>query len=186
MAWSSMRSRVMIETDCGVSRSERLRPVAVEVESVVYEPVPSLACGSSTSALTRTAGKVRVSFFRSCACAGISVARDAPAPTDAALMKRASAIEPARDERFEEPAMCTRTLAHVHSGSVRDRHWLAWAERMLGRGGLERRDDNGSHLRSKGPNRKGPFTMSQAAERFFRVRALETSPTDAMNSATVC
>jgi hypothetical protein len=32
-----MRSRVITETDCGVSRNERLNPVAVAVESALYE-----------------------------------------------------------------------------------------------------------------------------------------------------
>jgi hypothetical protein len=56
-----MRSRVMMETDCGVSRSERFKPVAVLVDSVVYEPVPSEAPSYFPS--TRTVGIVRGASF---------------------------------------------------------------------------------------------------------------------------
>ncbi|MNL86891.1 hypothetical protein D3C87_2158030 [compost metagenome] len=35
MAWSSMRWRVTMETDCGVSRTDRFRPVAVPMAPLV-------------------------------------------------------------------------------------------------------------------------------------------------------
>ena len=42
MFWSSILLRVITVTDCGVSRRLRASLVAVLVEPVVYEPVPSV------------------------------------------------------------------------------------------------------------------------------------------------
>ncbi|MNV88722.1 hypothetical protein D3C71_1829480 [compost metagenome] len=41
-----MRCRVTTLTDCGVSRSDKVRPVAADVAGVVYDPVPSVMAGS--------------------------------------------------------------------------------------------------------------------------------------------
>src|SRR5690606_41256826 len=41
-AWSAMRARVITVTDCGVSRSDMVRPVAELLAPVVYDCVPSV------------------------------------------------------------------------------------------------------------------------------------------------
>ena len=76
-----MRSRVMTLTDCGVSRIDRSRPVAVRLERAVYEPSAALPVtvtvgrvGDGASARTRQSGGTQ-NFVLPASGLGFSVPR---------------------------------------------------------------------------------------------------------------